>query len=171
MILTPILHQEEKQKIFQTYTISFPADERRNDDDFWQLFQHKNTEILGIYNNQCLVGYFIIWHLSCFVFVEHFEIFEAFRKGGLGTKALQMLAQKHPHLIIETEPEHLNEIAKSRVKFYQRNGFSILKKDYIQPSYGKGKSAINLWLIGNYPVKSLYLKHIIKELYQTVYDI
>lgn len=170
MELKPNITEQEKEKIFQAYTTSFPSDERRNDDDFWKIFTNPNAEILSIYKEN-FVGYFILWHLSNFVFVEHFEIFEEFRGQNFGSQALEFLAKKYPHLILETEPKALNEIAKRRVGFYQRNGFHIIKKDYIQPSYGEGKSPVNLWLMGNFSSPDeKFLERTITEIYKTVYQ-
>lgn len=171
MILEPILSLEEKEKIFQAYTTSFPTDERRDDEDFWKLFEHSRTEILGIYKDKKIVGYFILWFFDDFTFIEHFEIFESFRGQNLGSSALGVLSKKYNSLILETEPKTLDEIAKRRVDFYQRNGFSILKKDYIQPSYGEGKDAINLWLMGNLSSPDeKKLERTIAEIYKVVYQ-
>ena len=61
----------------------------------------------------------------------------------------------------------LNTIAERRVKFYERNGFSILKKDYIQPSYGDGKNALNLFLMGTFSPEDL--EKSIAEIYEIIY--
>lgn len=170
MKLNQNITEQEKQQIFQSYCQSFPADERRNDEDFWHLFNNSNVEVLALYKEQNFVGYFIIWHLSEFVFVEHFEIFESFRQKGLGSEALKTLVKNYPLLILETEPESLNDVAKKRVHFYQKNGFFTLKEDYIQPSYSKEKNAINLWLMGNFSLaKEEFLIQLISKIYNIVY--
>ena len=113
------------------------------------------------------VGYLILWELSEFIFVEHFEIFSQFRGQNFGSEVLAYLIQKHGELILETEPVELNTIAERRVKFYERNGFSILKKDYIQPSYGDGKNALNLFLMGTFSPEDL--EKSIAEIYEIIY--
>jgi hypothetical protein len=44
----------------------------------------------------------------------------------------------------------LNEDAKRRYSFYQRNRFQLIDTTYVQPSYGEGKQSLNLWLLANY---------------------
>ena len=103
-----------------------------------------------------------------FIFIEHFEVFECFRGRSLGSKILNELIKKHSKIILETEPSTLNDIAKRRVKFYQRNHFEILDKNYIQPSYGIGKNSLNLWLMGTFSPENL--EKSIHEIYKIVYQ-
>jgi hypothetical protein len=59
------------------------------------------------------------------------------------------LLENYPRIILEIEPEELND-AKRRYSFYQRNSFSLIDTTYVQPSYGEGKQSLNLWLLANY---------------------
>lgn len=171
MELKPNITEQEKEKIFQAYTTSFPADERRDDDDFWQLFDNLSCIFLKAIKNEKFVGYVIMWGVDYAMFIETFEIFEEFRGQNLGSEVLQILKSSPYNFILETEPETLSEIAKRRVNFYQRNGFHIIKKDYIQPSYGEGKSPVNLWLMGNFfSPDEKFLERTITEIYKTVYQ-
>ncbi|MDO4763671.1 MAG: GNAT family N-acetyltransferase [Flavobacteriaceae bacterium] len=158
----------EREKIHQSYSSAFPKDEQRDEGDFWALFQNPNAEILTIYNAENFIGYLVLWHLSETVFIEHFEVFEEFRGQSLGTRVLEFLKQKHSQIILETEPAEFHTIAERRVNFYERNGFTILKKDYIQPSYGEGKNPINLWLMGTFIPNDL--AKLVSEIYQIVYQ-
>lgn len=161
------ISDEEKSKIYHSYCLSFPEDERRDRDNFYQLFNNSNAETLLISENKTYIGYLIIWHFNDFVFVEIFEVFKEFRGKNLGSKILSVLAEKYPFLILESEPADLSAIAERRINFYIRNGFSILKKDYIQPSYGEGKKPINLWLMGTFSPS--HLNKNIQEIYRIVY--
>jgi len=154
-------------KIYQSYCASFPEDERRGEAQFWDLFDNEYAQIVSIVKEEKNIGYLILWELSEFVFVEHFEIFSQFRGQNFGSEVLAHLIQKHGELILETEPLELNTIAERRVKFYERNGFSILKKDYIQPSYGDGKNALNLFLMGTFSPEDL--EKSIAEIYEIIY--
>ena len=99
--------------------------------------------------------------------MEHFEIFSEFRNRKLGSEILDYLKKNYPRIVLEIEPEHLNENSKRRFSFYQNNGFNLLDEMYIQPSYGDGKSKLNLWLLGNFnPTNLAELKD---EIYDTVY--
>ena len=154
-------------EIYHSYCTSFPEDERRGEAQFWDLFDNEYAQIVSIVKEEKNIGYLILWELSEFVFVEHFEIFSQFRGQNFGSEVLALLIQKHGELILETEPVELNTIAERRVKFYERNGFSILKKDYIQPSYGDGKNALNLFLMGTFSPEDL--EKSIAEIYEIIY--
>lgn len=158
---------ERAQRIYSNYCQTFPEDERRNLKQFNQLFDHKQVEILGVFHTNHFVGYAIIWKLSNFSFMEHFEIFSDFQNQEYGSSFLEFIKEKHAHLIIETEPSDLNEESERRINFYERNGFFILQKDYVQPAYSPEKNALTLWLMSNYHPEKLEL---VKEnIYDVVY--
>lgn len=169
MVLNFTVIQEEKNRIYESYVNSFPENERRNEKEFWELFHHPNARVLSIYKDNEMVGYLIIWELSEFIFIEHFEVFEKFRNQKLGTKIIENISVKFGNIILETEPSNFNEVAERRVKFYERNKFSVLKKDYIQPKYAEDKEDLNLWLMGNFPIENL--QSIIGEIYRVVYGV
>lgn len=167
MKLINTISEQEKIKIYQSYCTSFPEDERRNEKGFWELFHNPNVDFLSISLEGKSVGYLIIWKLSECIFVEHFEIFTPFRGQNLGSQVLEILRKENPKIILETEPENLNEIAKRRVNFYERNHFKLLKNNYVQPSYGEDKSPLNLFLMGTF--SPTHLSKIIEEIYKIVY--
>lgn len=169
MLFEKLTSQENKEKIYNSYCSSFPEDERRNEKDFWDLFNNPNTEILFIFNEENFIGYLIIWKFPQFIFIEHFEVFEEFRGQKLGSKILETLHKKHQNIILETEPAILNQIAERRVNFYQRNGYSILKKNYIQPKYSEEKNNLELWLMGTFVPENL--EQSISEIYKIVYQV
>lgn len=138
------------KQIYSSYTYSFPEDERRDWIKFVQLFTHPNVKVFSVFNESENIGYVIIWELSDFIFVEHFEVFAEFRNQKAGSKIIDLLKENHPRIILEIEPENLNEDSKRRFSFYQKNGFSLIDEMYIQPSYGNGKKKLNLWLLANF---------------------
>jgi ribosomal protein S18 acetylase RimI-like enzyme len=155
-------------RIFLAYEKTFPADERRNQDQFLALLEKPECFIFALKKEEDFVGYLILWELNGFHFLEHFEVFEQFRNLKLGSQILQVLQEKFGKIVLESEPNHLNEMAERRINFYLRNGFSIISEDYIQPSYGKGKNAIQLFLLSNFVVENIKLleKEIISKVYQ-----
>ena len=42
-----------------------------------------------------------------------------------------------------------DEMATRRIGFYNRNGYQVIFKDYVQPSYYKDEDACPLWIMGN----------------------
>ncbi|MGO4708096.1 GNAT family N-acetyltransferase [Chryseobacterium sp. 2TAF14] len=155
------------QQIFNAYTTSFPEDERRDWYKFVQLFEHPNVKVISVLNQSENIGYLIVWELSNYTFVEHFEVFPEFRNQKLGSYITDYLFKNHPRIILEIEPEQLNEDAKRRFSFYQRNGFNLIDEMYVQPSYGEGKKSLQLWLLANYLPENL--KEVKDEIYDIVY--
>lgn len=160
---------EKAQKILRAYTTTFPPEERRSEEQFSALFSTENVSIESIQEHNEAIGYLVLWHLSDFVFVEHFEVFHQYRNRKLGEKILTTLHTIYPKIVLESEPDSLSEIAQRRIHFYQRNGFSIVDKNYMQPSYGEGKAAINLYLLANFiPPKN---DELLQEIHHKVYGL
>lgn len=153
------------RQIFDSYSSTFPEDERRGWYKFVQLFVHPKVKVLSVLNSAENIGYLIIWELSNYVFVEHFEVFSEFRNQKLGSHITNYLFKNYPRIILEIEPESLNDDSKRRFSFYQRNGFNLIDEMYIQPSYGEGKKSLKLWLLANYHPEN------VKELKDEIYDI
>ncbi len=155
------------QQIFNSYSTTFPEDERREWSQFVKLFDHPNVKVISVLNNSENIGYLIIWDLKNHVFVEHFEVFSEFRNQKLGSHITDYLFKNYPRIILEIEPEHLDDDAKRRFSFYQRNGFNLIDEMYVQPSYGEGKNSLKLWLLANYIPENL--EEVKDEIYDIVY--
>lgn len=155
-------------EIYTAYTQAFPHDERRNERQFYTLFKNPKVKIFIVQENNDRVGYLILWHFENFYFIEHLEVFPEFRNQNLGSIILKELAKRHPHLILETEPDSYGEKAEKRIRFYQKNGFSLIDKNYIQPAYEQDKNALNLYLMSNFSVNDI--KNLIKDIHKTVYQ-
>ncbi|WP_267405858.1 MULTISPECIES: GNAT family N-acetyltransferase [unclassified Chryseobacterium] len=155
------------QEIFDSYCSTFPEDERRDWNKLSTLFANPKVKIISILHEAQNVGYLIIWELSDFTFVEHFEVFPQFRSQKLGSYITGYLFENYARIILEIEPEHLGDDAKRRYAFYQRNGFNLIDKMYVQPSYGEGKKPLDLWLLANYSPENL--EEIKDEIYDVVY--
>lgn len=169
MEFLPITSAEDYrvQEIYNSYSGTFPEEERRNWTQFVNLFSNPNVKIISVLHESKTVGYLIIWELSNYVFVEHFEVFAEFRSQKLGSYITGYLFKNYPRIILEIEPEDLNEDAKRRYSFYQKNGFTLIDEMYVQPSYGEGKQSLDLWLLANYSPENI--KEIKDEIYDIVY--
>ncbi|MFB0967476.1 MAG: GNAT family N-acetyltransferase, partial [Cloacibacterium sp.] len=132
-------NRKKISKIFYRYEKTFPEEERRSKDQFLDLAENPDAFVYSINQEDENIGYCVIWELQGFYFLEHFEVFEEFRNQKFGEKILESLQEKFEKLILETEPDSLSEIAERRLRFYERNGFSVIEKNYLQPSYGEGK--------------------------------
>lgn len=159
--------RKKLSRIYSAYESTFPADERRDEVQFLALLQNPDSFIFSVKNDETHVGYVILWKLETCYYLEHFEVFEEFRNLKLGSQILSELQEKFDHIILESEPSHLDEMAERRINFYLRNGFTIISEDYIQPSYGPGKNSMNLFVLSNFTVEKV--KEIEKELHTKVY--
>jgi ribosomal protein S18 acetylase RimI-like enzyme len=155
-------------RLYSAYEKTFPADERRDKEQFLTLIEKPDCYIFGVNLEEKLVGYLILWELETCHFLEHFEVFEEFRNLKLGEKILTELKEKMNRIVLETEPRNLNEMTARRIGFYERNGFSVIDENYVQPSYGEGKNALQLFLLSNFDVEST--SQIVEEIYSKVYE-
>ncbi|MFP3834980.1 GNAT family N-acetyltransferase [Chryseobacterium sp. SIMBA_028] len=170
MEFLPITSAEDYrvQEIYSSYISTFPVDEQRDKQQFLDLFSNPKVRFMSVEHEAEPIGYLILWELSSFVFVEHFEVFEAFRSKKLGSHIIGHLLENYPKIILEIEPEDLNEDAKRRYSFYQRNSFSLIDTTHVQPSYGEGKQSLNLWLLANYSPDNV--EELKKEICDIVYS-
>ncbi|MEG0928350.1 MULTISPECIES: GNAT family N-acetyltransferase [Chryseobacterium] len=169
MEFLPITSAEDYrvQEIYSSYISTFPVDEQRDKEQFLDLFSNPKVKFMSVVHEAEPIGYLILWELSSFVFVEHFEVFETFRSKKLGSHIIGHLLENYPRIILEIEPEDLNEDAKRRYSFYQRNSFSLIDTTHVQPSYGEGKQSLNLWLLANYSPDNV--EELKKEICDIVY--
>lgn len=165
--LVTIEDKEELQKIYDSYCLAFPEEERRNEQQFLELFTNDLCSIFLIEYHQEKVGYFISWNLTKGLFLEHLEIFPDYRGKKIGAAFLQKISENNETIILESEPESYGEIAKKRLEFYKRNGFIILDFDYIQPAYESSKSSISLNLLATKPFENT--SDLIREIHKKVY--
>lgn len=161
----------EFEKILHLYVSSFPEEERR---EFHELAEMPGlpecSVCLILTSERKIAGFCIFWDFVSFVFLEHLAIENDLRGLGIGEGVLSVLREKYNTILLETElPEA--EISQRRVKFYQRNGFRMLQRKYIQPSYGKNKPEVELQLMStsvDFTVETLdsYIQTIKEKVYK-----
>lgn len=138
------------RNLLPLYTEAFPAEERR---DIAQLEEMIESEPAMFFHAvECdgkLAGLFVYWDFGTFYYLEHLAVFADMRNKKIGQQILDWMKE---HLkgsrILEAEPAE-TEIASRRVNYYQRNGYQILDKTYLQPSYRAGGKEFPLWIMGN----------------------
>ena len=89
-------------------------------------FHRKNI----IFDDDLPIGFITYWDFDRFYYVEHFATNPALRNGGYGKRTLEHLCEhlKYP-IVLEVE-RPVEEMAKRRINFYQRHGFTLWEKDY-----------------------------------------
>lgn len=155
------------EEIYCAYSTSFPPDEQRSEQQFRALFNNPRVRVVSVLDHLQKVGYLIIWELTGFVFLEHFEIFSEFRSRNYGSQIVTELYRDYSHMVLEAEPADLSSDAARRISFYEKNGFTVIDRDYVQPAYDADKNPLNLWLMANWlPDKTDWIR---EELYDVVY--
>ena len=166
--LEELTNRKKISRIFNYYSAAFPEEERRNNEQFLALAEQANAFVFYIKNENENVGYLVLWELSGVYFLEHFEIFPVFRNQNFGKEVLAFLTKKYVKIVLESEPETSSEMAKRRIGFYERNGFNIIEKNYLQPSYGEGKPEVPMYLLSNFVPESV--DTLVRTIYKVVYD-
>ncbi len=127
---------------------AFPASERRNT-ALQREYADSNPkfEVYAALEGEKFVGFFTLWALGAFRFVEHLAIVPSCRNCGYGTRLLQYIKDLSPlPLLLEIERGVTAE-QLARKKFYERSGFCTLEIPYLQPPYEAGGEAIEMHLM------------------------
>ncbi|QHL89127.1 GNAT family N-acetyltransferase [Nibribacter ruber] len=164
---TPVFAQA-----WQLYEEAFPPEERRSLPQQDTLLQEPAYSFNAIFHKKDLVGILGFWQLPSVVFLEHFAIHAAGRGQGLGEKVLQQfLAESSAPVVLEVEPP-ATELARRRIRFYERLGFLLHSFPYQQPPYSPEKPWVPLQLM-SFP-KALALpafETMVQDLYRQVYKV
>lgn len=128
---------------------SFPSEERR-DDNMQRNYTDHNSLFTAylIMDDDIKIGLITLWKLDSFYYVEHLATSPNVRNKGYGKLILQSLLNDFSDLKIVLEVElPQDEYSKRRIGFYERNGFRLCHKPYMQPPYRKGGSSIPMYLM------------------------
>lgn len=119
----------EKLKLETINEESFPISERNSIDDLYASGNDGNLDMIGIYDDSELVGFFAVRKFSRIRYMAYFAVCSEKRSKGIGSKALHLLKDFYPNCQIVNEfeaPDESNEnnsIRLHRRDFYLRNGF------------------------------------------------
>ena len=108
---------------------AFPPSERASIDGLFDSNDGGNLDMIGIYGEQELLGFFAVRKLGSIRYLAYFAISQTKRSGGIGSRALSLLKQFYPEGQIVVEFEAPDESAENnpirlrRRDFYLRNGF------------------------------------------------
>jgi len=159
----------------QLYLNSFPPEERR---DWSQILRmtsdrHHPLHLMLITFSGKPAGLLTWWNFGDFRYVEHFAVNPEMRGNGIGKKAIEAFVRgSRSAVVLEVEPEATGEMARRRIGFYKRCGFTLhADYIYIQPPYGPGLAEVPLTLMtaGSRAVDGADLKNIDLTLKTKVY--
>lgn len=150
--LIRITHSDDERlkKLLSLYEEAFPAVERRSIGQLKRLIEEKPEMYFNaITCDEVLAGLFVYWNMGDFYYMEHLAVFSPMRNLKVGQQVLDYVAQHLTGLrLLEVEPT-TDEMTTRRVNYYQRNGYEILDKEYMQLSYEEDQEVGNLWIMGN----------------------
>ncbi len=168
MKLVPI-KKEEFLPFYQKMEAYFIYDERRDYASSCNVFNHKEFTFYAIEEKNQNIGFISVWECKEFTYIEHFAIDTAYRKRGYGGKAIDMILNRYPFVILEIElPE--DEMKKKRLHFYEKHGFVQNHFFYVQPPYHENGNSIPMMIL-SYPHEIQDEKSVIQELYACVYQV
>ena len=157
-------------------TTSFPPEEYRDLSE-WKTYtkthaQFHNQVVKAQHEGERmpigLVGY---WDFDWFIYIEHLATSPQARNAGYGSQILKILQQLNRPLILEVE-EPIDEMTRRRIGFYQRNGFTLWQKPYLQPPYRAGGKQLPLKLMAWGKISEAEDFEMIKQtLYSEVYNV
>jgi len=149
--IKPIVPNDQLwQPFIGLYCSAFPENERRDINRLAEMTStSKMMHVNAIMQNQLFVGLLVYWSFDSFNYLEHFAILPTHRGKGLGTAAIKELTTEKQFWLLEVEPDE-TELTHRRIQFYNRNGFQVLDRTYIQPAYnGNPNNQVPLWIMGN----------------------
>lgn len=153
------------------YLSAFPADERRDVESLKKLTDDGRFGFHYLIAGKDLAGFITIWQFTGFIYVEHFAIFPHLRSSGIGSRAIRMVTENYnTPVVLEIERPDTPQAVR-RLDFYSKNGFQVIKSDYVQPSYGPGKMPVPALLLGNTGLHPDQVQQIVSKLYSAVYGI
>lgn len=122
---------------FALYEQSFPVHERRTRAAQQGRIGAADYHFDLILEGEELQGILLWWQTGSLRYVEHFAIAPQLRGTGVGSRALKAFLQEGDPVLLEIDPP-VEEIARRRQGFYERNGFRANPYPHIHPPYRKG---------------------------------
>lgn len=166
-----ILDAKKFDTVYALLEESFPPDERRTYEGQKALLKNAGYTAYTYEEDGEILAAMLTWNLESTLFLEHFAVFPKYRGRGLGARLLSLLSEKaKKRICLEVEPPE-TEIARRRIAFYERSGFSLNPYPYMQPPLSEGKQPVSLQIMTTEgPLGAESFLHIKKELYEKVYD-
>lgn len=127
---------------------AFPKEEYRELADFRFLTIHESHFHNNLIANDGVpLGLVTYWDMGAFCYIEHFAILPKMRNRGYGHEVLEYLkTYLDCPLVLEVECP-VEEMARRRIAFYQRQGFLLWQHDYLQPPYRSGDTPLPMLLM------------------------
>ena len=135
MINTKVVTKKLKEfdKIEYLLKNAFPKVEQMSTSYLLVMSKRKAINFLAFYDDDLFIGFSYFIKTKDMIFITYIAINDEIRSKGYGSKILTYLKESNPTLPISLNVEMLIDDAPNkeqrikRVKFYERNGFILLK--------------------------------------------
>lgn len=167
------LTQSDFNELYAIIKESFPKNETRPKNAQRALFEKDEFRAYGVKSESGDLRAFItFWKLNGFTYGEHFAVAEKERGAGLGSEIIKEAVRLAGNrFCLEVEPPE-TEIAKRRIRFYGRCGFTLNGYDYLQPPLGKDRAAVPLMIMStNGALTPAEFEAVKAEIYKNVYGV
>ena len=138
----------EYKSMEELLTGAFPEEEYRDLSEMRDLTKnrHKFHNNL-IYDGDTFIGLITYWDFGKFCYVEHFATLPEMRNRGYGKAIMEKFKRQfHLPIVLEVEPP-TEDMPRRRIGFYERQGFRLWKREYMQPPYRPGGDSLPLLLM------------------------
>lgn len=114
------------KQFWNLMTLSFPKNEIRECEDFVSIAKLNHFAIKAKFNQKSELEHIIThWYLKNFIFIEHFAVSHSLRGKGMGSSILKTFIENNKRpIVLEVEPP-TDSISRSRIRFYERLGFTL----------------------------------------------
>lgn len=143
------LNDTRLNSLIQLYLQAFPEGEQRPVQDVLAIIEsNESHHFNSIQYQQKSVGLLSFWKLGNFSYLEYFAVFPHIRNSGIGQAVLDCIEKELPGIrLFEVEPV-VDELTARRVKFYERNGYTVFEKNDKTLLEARGNIS-PLWIMGN----------------------
>ncbi|HBN96524.1 MAG TPA: N-acetyltransferase [Firmicutes bacterium] len=168
-----ILDPKDFPKVYDIAKEAFPPSETRPYEEARALLDDPQFNIHVVKSEERKIGGFlVIWDFPTFNFMELFAIRKNMRGLGLGSAALKLyLKDTSQPLILEVE-SYDTPIAKRRIKFYERLGFTLNDINYLQPPMRENAPDVPLMVMSHpEPIAENRQEKLTAQIFRTVYGV
>ena len=167
-LLTP----QDLPQIYRLLEESFPREEYRSYSGHRALLDNTAYRAYGLPEGTELKALLALWDLEDLAYIEHLAVSPTLRGAGLGgtvlKEALQNLGKR---VCLEVEPPE-TDLARRRIGFYQRHGFTLNPYPYWQPPFSPEQQGLPLLVMSTGGALSPEEFHQVRStLYRRVYGL
>ncbi len=140
--------KEEMYPFFQSiYSVSFPLHEQRSEEQQLMAFKDSRYFLCGVSEDEKLIAFIAYWEFEDYIYIEHFAVHPERRGKNIGSKVLQVFAEKvKKTILLEIDPP-VDSVSNKRLEFYRRLGYKANPYSHFHPPYIRGHKPHELMML------------------------